>query len=75
MTFKRRLRAVLLLAASISVVLGLGAIPMASADPCTVAVTLVGGTVKTVPIDATPGMIPTLGIHLDQLIGGPGDGV
>jgi murein DD-endopeptidase MepM/ murein hydrolase activator NlpD len=62
LTIKRRLRAVLSLAAAIFVVLGLAAIPVASADECTVTVTVGGVVVKTVPVTSTPGVIPDLGI-------------
>jgi len=51
---------VLLLAAAISVVLGVAAIPIASADPCTLKLTFAGGLVKALPVDATPGVIPRL---------------
>jgi hypothetical protein len=54
LTIKRRLRAVLSLAVAIFVVLGLAAIPVASADPCTVTVTLVGGVTETFNVDVPP---------------------
>jgi hypothetical protein len=62
LTLKGMLRAVLSLAGGIFVVLGLVAVPLASADPCTVLLTLPGGVVQTVPVDATPGVIPSLDI-------------
>jgi murein DD-endopeptidase MepM/ murein hydrolase activator NlpD len=52
---KRGLRAVVSLAAAIFVVLGLAAIPLASADPCTVTVTLVGGVTETFNVNVPAG--------------------
>ncbi|MGI8428324.1 MAG: peptidoglycan DD-metalloendopeptidase family protein [Solirubrobacteraceae bacterium] len=62
MTIKRGVSAVLGTAAAWLVLVAVAAVPVASAEPCAVAVTLVGGAVKTIPVDATPGVIPNLNL-------------
>ncbi len=60
---KRRLRLVLLLAAAMFVLLATAAIPVASADSCTVTVTLIGGVTETFNVDIPPGT-PVSSLHL-----------